>query len=588
MLGLSWRCAQQVQGGAANQEPDDGDNANGLDRVRSGGVRVGSSSSFRLGLGSALGLRLHHGGRGRFEAGGLGPHGLNYHGAPISSTVEAFAPSLSPDARVRLSSTGILHDDGAVSGAFGPYLIIETLARGGMGEVHLARLRDGAADGWCVLKTLRAELSRDRESVGRFVDEARVAVTLHHPNICRTFDVGRVGDQHYLAMEYVAGRDLRALLARSARQPLPAQVAIHVILEVLVALGYAHQHTHPQTGEALHIVHRDVSPHNVMVGFDGVVKLIDFGLAASRLKIEKTEPDVVLGKMAYMSPEQARGEDIDARADIFAAGVMLYELLVGERFYGRLVAGDVWRLAGHGGFRPVGLGQLDEELAAIIDRALQPAARRYRTCAEMHAALGGVAARFPAVDMRRAMGERFADEMVVEEERAQTAVHAPIADPDATMTQRVSLLESSDDAVVGDEAGEVVHVGPGVRGVARVPAPGVVHVVLRGHGDEAAGVWQRLMVDQEFTNGADHVYFFSDVEDLASHDTVFREQMTQWQARVKGRVTQLVLFRSKLVVMAISVANALSGGGTQVTSSRARFEVALAEAVTKARGGAIR
>lgn len=484
--------------------------------------------------------------------------------------------------------TGILRDDAPVPGAFGPYLIVETLARGGMGEVHLARIRDGAADSWCVLKKLRSELSRDRQAVGRFVDEARIAVTLHHPNICRTFDVGRVGDEHYLAMEYVAGRDLRALLARSTQQPLPAQAAIHVVLKVLVAVGYAHQHTHPQTGEALHIVHRDVSPHNVMVGFDGVVKLIDFGLAASRLKIEKTEPDVVLGKMAYMSPEQARGEDVDARADIFAAGVMLYELLVGERFYGRLPAGDVWRLAGQGGFRPAGLGHLDEALVVIIDRALQPAAHRYSTCAEMQAALVEVAGRLPVVDMARVMADRFGDAMAVEQERAQTAEHTPLADPDATMTQRVSLLEPSADAVEADVSGDVVHVGPRVRGLARVPAPGVVHVVLRGHGDEAAGAWQRLMVEQELTNGAEHVYFFSDVEDLASHDTIFREQMTQWQARVKGRVTQLVLFRSKLVVMAISVANALSGGGTQVTSSRARFEAALDEAVARARGGSIR
>ncbi len=220
--------------------------------------------------------------------------------------------------------------------AFGNYVLLAPLARGGMGEVFLAK--HGSVRGLekhCVVKTLRPHLTDDREYTTRFIDEARIVVQLGHRNICHVFDVGTVGERYYLAMEYIAGKDLRALthdVAEKGNVVNPG-LALHVVCEVLEALDYAHRHADAATGRPLLLVHRDVSPQNVMLSWEGEVKLIDFGLAASTLKMEQTSPNVVMGKLSYMAPEQVRGERVDGRADLFAVGVMLYEMLVGERFY---------------------------------------------------------------------------------------------------------------------------------------------------------------------------------------------------------------------------------------------------------------
>src|SRR5207302_3940296 len=120
--------------------------------------------------------------------------------------------------------------------------------------------------------------------------------------------------------------------SRTREKPMAPASSLQIVCEILEALDYAHRRNHPLNGEPLKLVHRDVSPQNVLVSYEGEVKLIDFGLAASKLKVERTQPNVVMGKMAYMAPEQARGDPIDARADLFACGVMLYELIAGERF----------------------------------------------------------------------------------------------------------------------------------------------------------------------------------------------------------------------------------------------------------------
>jgi serine/threonine protein kinase len=257
---------------------------------------------------------------------------------------------------------------------FGPYLLVERLAEGGMGEVYLAKHRraDGGED-VCVVKKLLPKLLGDREYVTRFIDEARVVVTLDQKNIAETFDVGKVHGEIYLAMEYIAGLDLRALLERAEAQNavLPVPATLHIICELLAALDYAHKRRHPISQQPLQLVHRDVSPQNVIVGFDNRVMLIDFGLASSKLKIEKTEPHVVMGKMAYMSPEQARGLATDARTDQFAAAVMLYEMLAGERFYAGLSPLDVFNVVGKGTFRPRRFDAIDPKLRDAIDRALQ-------------------------------------------------------------------------------------------------------------------------------------------------------------------------------------------------------------------------
>lgn len=260
-----------------------------------------------------------------------------------------------------------------------------------MGEVYLARLAAAVnEEQYCVLKKLRPELTQDREYVRRFIDEARVVVQLHHPNICHVFDVGRVADEYYLAMEYVSGHDARSLQnrARELGRPLPEGCVLHLVCEILEALDYAHQRNHPITGESLHLIHRDVSPQNVLVRYDGAVKLIDFGLASSKLKMERTQPNVVMGKMAYMAPEQARGESIDSSIDLFAVAVLTYELLTGERFYEGMIAQEIWAVVGRGDFVPRHWSELPSEVGKILSRALHPKVdKRFPSAQEFRQAL---------------------------------------------------------------------------------------------------------------------------------------------------------------------------------------------------------
>src|SRR6185437_7512889 len=152
----------------------------------------------------------------------------------------------------------------------------------------------------------------------RFLDEARTSAFLTHRNIAEVFDVGRVDNLAYMAVEHVAGRDLQAILRRAKREriEIPLHVAAHIVCQLLEGLAYVHQATHPRTHEPLHIVHRDISPHNVMVAFTGEVKIIDFGIARSAVKKDVTQAGQAVGKIRYMAPEQARAESVDATADI--------------------------------------------------------------------------------------------------------------------------------------------------------------------------------------------------------------------------------------------------------------------------------
>ncbi len=297
---------------------------------------------------------------------------------------------------------------------FGDYTLERLLGRGGMGHVWLARAH-GLGDRVCVVKTLL--VNDEVEYQQRFVDEARLLVMLSHRNICAVFDAGCVDGRYYLAMEHIDGRDLKEIMlhAEERAEAVPAPLALYVVKEVLAALASAHRTTHPLTGEALRVVHRDVSPQNVMLALDGRVKLIDFGLALSTQKVEKTAPQIVMGKLAYMAPEHARGDPLDGRADQFAVGQMLYELLANERYYAGLNTDALWRMSGVGGFRPAQLHQLPAGLRAIIERATAPErAERFPDCDAMRDAIvaferaQGPAAAVDAPSMLRARLARVA------------------------------------------------------------------------------------------------------------------------------------------------------------------------------------
>ncbi|HET9626638.1 MAG TPA: serine/threonine-protein kinase [Kofleriaceae bacterium] len=211
---------------------------------------------------------------------------------------------------------------------FGKYHLLGPLAQGGMGALYLAVAGDRGLERLMVIKTVLPHLA-DAEYVARFRDEAKVVVKLSHGNLIPVFDAGLVGGELFLAMDFVEGRDLRAVWNRCAKKQVafPIDVAVYIVKELCRGLAYAH--AFPD----LHLVHRDISPPNVLVSYTGEVKLTDFGLASSTLKLEKTAPGIIYGKVAYMSPEQARGEKLDGRSDMYAAAIVLWELLTGRQLF---------------------------------------------------------------------------------------------------------------------------------------------------------------------------------------------------------------------------------------------------------------
>jgi serine/threonine protein kinase len=260
-----------------------------------------------------------------------------------------------------------------------------------MGDVMLARHHGlEGVDRLCIVKTLRADLASDAEYARRFIDEARVVFQLQHANVCSVFDVGRVDDELFLAMEYVQGINLRTLHQRLLKleRPLDPGLALYLLGELSSGLAYAHSARHPLTQEPLNIVHRDVSPQNAMLSYDGDVKVIDFGLAVSELKEEQTEDDSVLGKIAYMAPEQARGEALDGRSDQYALAILAFELFTQQRFYDDTPKLEIWTLAARGGYRPQHWDRLPTEVAPILERALRALPEdRWSSCDELRDAL---------------------------------------------------------------------------------------------------------------------------------------------------------------------------------------------------------
>ncbi len=215
----------------------------------------------------------------------------------------------------------------------GKYEIIRELATGGMATIYLARVSGTAGfEKLVVLKCILPNLARDRGFVTMFLDEARLAATLRHSNIADVFDVGVEDGTYFFAMEYIHGHNARAVRLESKQRqfPIPLEVSLAIVTSTAAALGYAHDRTGP--AGPLKLVHRDVSPSNVIVSFEGAIKLVDFGIARANFRRGvKTRPGLRRGKAPYMSPEQCRGETIDSRSDLFSLGTMIYELTAGQR-----------------------------------------------------------------------------------------------------------------------------------------------------------------------------------------------------------------------------------------------------------------
>jgi eukaryotic-like serine/threonine-protein kinase len=304
--------------------------------------------------------------------------------------------------------------------SFGKYRLIASLGHGGMAKVYLA-LHAGLAGfhKLLVIKVLREELMvGSPEGMRMFLGEARLAARLNHPNIVQTHEVGEHQGRCFMAMEYLDGQPYSALIARSREQPLPWAEHLLIVADIARALHYVHT-LQSYTGDSLEAVHRDVSPHNVFVTYDGQVKLLDFGIATTVDPEHVTRVGVIQGKLDYIAPEQLRGEATDGRADVFALGVVLWEVLAQQRFAGGHQVADAIKVqnrltAGERKLHEVA-PNVAPELASIVDTAtaLDPAARFVSAAAfadAIDAYLEGKRERPNAQSLARMMTALFADE----------------------------------------------------------------------------------------------------------------------------------------------------------------------------------
>ncbi len=346
----------------------------------------------------------------------------------------------------------------ALPRTFGRYVLFDLIGTGGMAEIYLSKVRTTEAGGsrLAVVKQILPELSQNAKFAEAFVQEAKLAARLSHANVVQVFDLGRApagegasNARLFIAMEYVEGLDLSELLRRCARTktPLPVDFALLVVMEALRGLDYAHRRSDEQ-GHPLGIVHRDVSPSNLLVSVDGEVKLCDFGIArandlAGGRVGDAVSAEAIQGKAGYMSPEHARGEPLDARGDVFAVGVILWELLAGRRLYRANKADgesllDVARRAEIGALPERGLAN-EQELHDIVAKALciDPNGRFPSAAAMLDALQRYVSsARLVASPIR--LGEwlttHFGAELVEARRARERAVRAIEAGPIAVVT----------------------------------------------------------------------------------------------------------------------------------------------------------
>jgi eukaryotic-like serine/threonine-protein kinase len=291
------------------------------------------------------------------------------------------------EAAEQVTPLGPILGNGSKEISFGKYRLIRKIAVGGMAEVYLAKsFGQFGFEKPVVIKVMLPKLSADEEFVEMFVREALMAADFRHPRLCQVYDVGEAAGLYYICMEFVDGVDLTRIVrqANKSRSPVPMRIALKIARDLTAGLQYVHT-AKAANGTSMHIVHRDVTPQNIMVGFDGHVKLVDFGVAKTSLA-EELKRATLKGKGPYMAPEQWRGADVDGRADIFALGIVLYEMTVGKRLFKRGDPGRVRRAILSGEVTPPGELRVDypPSLEKVVLKALSPdPADRYQTAAQM-------------------------------------------------------------------------------------------------------------------------------------------------------------------------------------------------------------
>ncbi|MEW6518149.1 MAG: protein kinase [Thermodesulfobacteriota bacterium] len=309
----------------------------------------------------------------------------------------------------------------------GKYILLDKLAVGGMAELYRAMITGVQGfEKLIAIKKILPHLASEEELVRSFIDEAKLAALLHHQNIVQIYDFGSLGDTYFIAMEYLLGKDCRIINGKAAEKNLPMELplALLIVSRLCSGLDYAHKLKDFQ-GKPLNIIHRDISPQNILITYEGDVKIVDFGIAKAASQTTMTQMGMIKGKVAYMSPEQAAGKTIDHRSDIFSCGIILYEMVTGRRMF----AGDTMHILAKvreaqfdkpEEIRP----DLPEKLLEILYRALaREPANRYQTCGDMLADLEEcmeqLGAHPTANVLARYMKALFAEEIIAEEQHMQ-------------------------------------------------------------------------------------------------------------------------------------------------------------------------
>ncbi len=273
---------------------------------------------------------------------------------------------------------------------FGKYILLEKLAMGGMAEVYLAKSTGAnGVNKFLAIKRILPQFSDNEEFIGMFKEEAKIAVNLNHGNVVSIYDFGVEKSQFYLVMEYVEGRNLRQMINELKKKNihLSTEQVVYIIKEVAAGLDHAHRCIDGSTGKPLNITHRDMSPQNIMVSFEGEVKIIDFGIAKAETQLEVTKAGTLKGKFGYMSPEQADGYPIDLRTDVFSLGIVLWELLANDRLFTSNSEAAILRKIRECQIPPIRKinPSVHPELERIVNKALtKDKTLRYQTSAAFH------------------------------------------------------------------------------------------------------------------------------------------------------------------------------------------------------------
>jgi serine/threonine protein kinase len=338
-----------------------------------------------------------------------------------------------------------LFDPGAGRQRVDRYELMGEIASGGMATVYLARLTGmGGFQRFVAMKRLHPHLASEKEFVEMFLDEARIAARIHHPNVVPILEVGASAVGYYLVMEYIEGDTLARLLARAAStgKRLPVSVALRIAIDMLSGLHAAHE-LHDDQNQPVHLVHRDVSPQNVLVGQDGIARITDFGVARAASRLTATRVGQLKGKIAYMAPEQAAGaEDLDRRADVFSSGIVIWEALAQKRlFKAENEAATLSRVM----TEPVPLlfqiaPQVSKEVSGIVMRALdRDVNKRFSTCAAFADALEAAAALKDKVATPRELAAYVAEVMGQEIAQQRDNVRTWLAHSEPTGTSAAEL-----------------------------------------------------------------------------------------------------------------------------------------------------